>query len=127
MDQKTPETTVAIPEKWREPIRQLIREELKAMSAQGAIVPELTERPPTRPKKSKGRGYAGKKRVLPGSNVDEKLFELFNEFRRQHRLSASEAMETILWVFFNRPHLSYESKPDEKSKSRIAPSDIDRA
>jgi len=93
---------------------ELIRKEFKTMLPEASFSDLAQDSPPTRPKKSKGRGYAGEKRVMPGCNVDKVIFDLFENFRRRQGLSASAAMELLLWQALGKPKLSYQEETSTK-------------
>jgi len=92
-------------------LRDLIREEIKAMLPAAHFADIARDAPPERPRKKKGRGYAsGEKVTMPGCRVDRVIRDLFEEFRRSEALSASGAMERLLWQALGKPKLSYQEE-----------------
>lgn len=49
---------------------------------------------------------------------DCELFKLFHERRRQLRLSVSQMLDYVLWNFFDKPRLSFQSERSEESEHR---------
>jgi hypothetical protein len=68
---------------------------------------EAKETTPKGKKPPKAR-LAGQKHVLPGCVIDQVLFDMFEARREDRNVSASRLMEEILWVYFDRPRLSFE-------------------
>ncbi len=48
---------------------------------------------------------------------DRELVKLFHETRRNLRLSVSQMLDYVLWNFFDKPHLSFQSKCSEESEN----------
>lgn len=90
-------------------LRNLIREEIQTMHR--ANTANLAEMPPPIPKMPGSKKYLGERVTLPGMRIDRALWELFEAERRNHGMNASDAMQRILWLHFNRPRLSFE--PEE--------------
>jgi len=66
---------------------------------------------PPQPKRVTDRGWE----KLAGT-CDCELAQLFHEKRRELRLSVSQMLDYVLWNFFGRPRLSFQSKASEPSE-----------
>lgn len=103
-----------IPDAWRREVRDLVREEITSMM-QSQTLPKVpttgVEWPPIPPeeinpttKRTRARGSREKLGVI----IDAELHRLFHEWTEEHDLSYSKGLETVLWLFFDRPKLSFE-------------------
>ncbi|MGB6067648.1 MAG: hypothetical protein WBG50_22810 [Desulfomonilaceae bacterium] len=54
--------------------------------------------------------------VKLAGTCDCELVKLFHERRRELRLSVSQMLDFVLWNFFGRPRLSFQSKASELSE-----------
>jgi len=52
------------------------------------------------------------------ATVDKNLLKHFNLERKQRRLSASRLLETILWLHYGKPELSYGEKLDAETENK---------
>jgi hypothetical protein len=101
-------------------LRNLIRKELETMidaiganhanTATVANTAQITESdiPPAIPKVAKTKKFQGERATLPGCRIDKVLADLFDEERKEARISASELMQRILWSRYGKPKLSFE-------------------
>jgi hypothetical protein len=60
--------------------------------------------------------------VKLAGTCDSELVRLFHEERRKLRLSASQMLDYVLWNFFDKPRLSFQSKRSEASENPEAQS-----
>jgi hypothetical protein len=98
-----------IPAEWLGPLRKLMREEFNDMLANQAIPAKATGAlPPPIPRVKGKRKYQGERATLPGCRIDKVLADRFEHERRRAGVSASEAMQRILWRHFGEPLLSFE-------------------
>ena len=49
---------------------------------------------------------------------DYELVQLFHDERRKLRLSVSQMLDYVLWNFFDKPRLSFQSKRSEKTEDQ---------
>ncbi|AFM27819.1 hypothetical protein [Desulfomonile tiedjei] len=113
-------TTPTIAELTIADLRNLIRKEMKTMidaiganhanTATVANTAQITESdiPPAIPKVAKTKRFQGERATLPGCRIDKVLADLFEDERKEARISASELMQRILWNRYGHPKLSFE-------------------
>ncbi|MFC1835323.1 sigma factor-like helix-turn-helix DNA-binding protein [Thermodesulfobacteriota bacterium] len=122
-----------IPKPWREPLKAMIRREVKEILSRAVTAPD--EIPPEFPRSSRRMGprkSEGERVTLTELVVDAELGRLFDELRKEYGGDASRTMEFILWHHFGKPPLSFEA-PIESTEEEGTPRttidmpDIDRA
>lgn len=95
-----------------EDVRALVREELQAISEEAANLAKGSkadvEMPPQTPRVPGSKKFQGKRATLPGCRVDQVLYDLFRNECNRLDVSASGLMQRVLWLYFNKPRLSFE-------------------
>jgi hypothetical protein len=112
-----------VPEQWIDQIEDHVEDMLKPVIqrvAQDAAIEALRSISPSRPDSVGALEEPPEPERVPGTRkenrewervsatVDSNLMKLFNLERKQRRMSTSRLLETILWLHFNKPRLSYE-------------------
>jgi hypothetical protein len=114
LDTLTREEVTAMLEALETRLRVLIEKELGAAKLEpciSAVFPEVEE-PPLPPKT--GKKYAGTKADIR-VRVDENLGKLFEaDVNQRFGGNASRCMDAILWNYYGKPALSFESERSEK-------------
>ena len=102
----------ALPPEMVQAVRALVREELAAMSAEVANIAKAAkddvEMPPPTPKAEGSKRFLGERVTMPGMRIDITLYAAFKEECKALGLSASDGLQRILWLHFDRPRLSFE-------------------
>ena len=78
-----------------------------SISARSELVPTLDE--PPEPERIPGTRRENREWERVSATVDSNLMKLFNLERKKRRMSTSRLLETILWLHYGKPNLSYES------------------
>jgi hypothetical protein len=77
-----------------------------SISARSELVPTLEE--PPEPERVPGTRRENREWERVSATVDSNLMKLFNLERKKRRMSTSRLLETILWLHYGKPNLSYE-------------------
>jgi hypothetical protein len=113
-------------EQMKETAREVCREMIEALQSQAAAIGEFPPEPDT--VRGGAPGRRGNRRYRKASfTIDDELWKLFEAERDKLKLSNSRMMDTILWRYFGKPRLSYESESDDKPRTTIELPEIDRA
>jgi hypothetical protein len=108
-----------LPEHWRLQIVQIVQTTVRDIMADQNIQKHQTpdqEIPPV-PEKTEGAG--GRKvalgaRVKIAGTIDTRLEKLLRDWQQQRGISLSKALDAVLWNFFGKPALSFETaEPDD--------------
>lgn len=92
-------------------IREIVRQEVDSVMSQ-RIEEHPSELPPTPAEKikgDKGRPASPGERVKLAGTVDAELERLFREQCARRGMSVSRLLDTVLWHYFGRPRLSFET------------------
>lgn len=94
----------------KEEILKLIRTEVaSALSSVQTFpnVPMEADTPPEPIRKEGGRAFVVQRVKIAGT-TDPVLLELFENERKQRKISVSRMIDTVLWNYFRKPKLSFE-------------------
>jgi len=78
-----------------------------SISARSELGSTLDE--PPEPERVPGTRRENREWERVSATVDSNLMKLFNLERKRRRMSTSRLLETILWLHYGKPNLSYES------------------
>jgi len=93
-----------------------------SVSARSELVPTLAE--PPEPERVPGTRRENREWERVSATVDSNLMKLFNLERKKRRMSTSRLLETILWLHYGKPTLSYdEGYPTRDNVKRETESD----
>lgn len=113
-----------IPEQWMSQIEDHVEDMMKpvmmriaqeaaterfqsmSVSASAELVPTLDE--PPEPERVPGTRRENRDWERISATVDRNLIKFFNREKKERRLSTSRLLETILWLHYGKPGLSYE-------------------
>jgi hypothetical protein len=77
-----------------------------SISARSELGSTLDE--PPEPERVPGTRRENREWERVSATVDSNLMKLFNLERKKRRMSTSRLLETILWLHYGKPKLSYE-------------------
>ncbi len=77
--------------------------------------------PPPTPRVAGSKKLWGERVTLPGTRVDRVLFDRLQGECRELSLSASDAMQRVLWLHFGKPLLSFQTPDPTTAELNPAP------